>query len=156
IGNETVESEFFDLRDATAGPRAIAAQAQVQGLPGHDAFVNETELFVMTALMDNPGVDLVMTDPVTQVQTTYGSGAAAYQAVYATGDAAKINQMSVQVATQFDVTPNATDPTYKFLTQRPVNNKEAKIHGWEIAGQHFFGDTGFGVLANYTIVKGDI
>jgi TonB-dependent receptor len=156
IGNETVESEFFDLRDATAGPRAIAAQAQVQGLPGHDAFVNETELFVMTALMDNPGDDLIMTDPVTNVTTNYGSGAAAYSAVYATGDPAKINQMSVQVATQYDVTPNASDPTYKFLTQRPVNNKEAKIHGWEIAGQHFFGDTGFGLLANYTIVKGDI
>ena len=39
---------------------------------------------------------------------------------------------------------------------RPVNKKEAKIHGWEFGGQYFFGDTGFGVLANYTIVKGDV
>ena len=38
----------------------------------------------------------------------------------------------------------------------PVNNKEAKIHGFEFGGQYFFGDTGFGVLANYTIVNGDI
>ncbi|HZX75372.1 MAG TPA: TonB-dependent receptor, partial [Cyclobacteriaceae bacterium] len=38
----------------------------------------------------------------------------------------------------------------------PVNNREAKIYGAEFAGQHFFGDTGFGVQANYTIVKGDV
>ena len=39
---------------------------------------------------------------------------------------------------------------------RPVNNKDAKIHGWELGGQHFFGETGFGVQANYTIVEGDV
>ena len=38
----------------------------------------------------------------------------------------------------------------------PINNKEAKIHGFEFGGQYFFGDTGFGVLANYTVVRGDI
>jgi TonB-dependent receptor len=39
---------------------------------------------------------------------------------------------------------------------RPVNNKDAKIHGWELGAQHFFGETGFGVQANYTIVEGDV
>jgi len=144
IGNETVTSEQFGLRDATAGPRALAAQAAVQALAGHDAFVNETELFVMAALMENPG------DP------DYPGGAQGYADVYNTGDAAAINQMSVDVATRYDIVANASDPLYQFLTQRPVNNKQAKIHGWELAGQHFFGDTGFGILANYTIVKGDI
>jgi TonB-dependent receptor len=150
IGNESVTEEFFGLRDATGGPRALAAQAQVQGLPGHDPFVNETELFVMTALMDNPADALILNG------TNYGTGAAAYANVYATGDPALINQMSVQVATQYDVVANDTDPLYEFNTQRPVNNKQANIHGWELAGQHFFGDTGFGILANYTIVDGDI
>ena len=55
-----------------------------------------------------------------------------------------------------NVTPNDSDPAYTFLTQKPVNNKRAKIHGFELAGQHFFGETGIGVLANYTIVKGDV
>ncbi|MCB1635713.1 MAG: TonB-dependent receptor, partial [Xanthomonadales bacterium] len=32
----------------------------------------------------------------------------------------------------------------------------AKIRGWEIGGQYFFGDSGFGIFANYTIVDGDI
>ena len=39
---------------------------------------------------------------------------------------------------------------------QPVNNQEAKIHGLEFGGQYFFGDSGFGVLANYTIVRGDV
>jgi len=44
----------------------------------------------------------------------------------------------------------------QFLTTRPINNKEAKLHGFELAGQHFFGDTGFGLQANYTVVRGDV
>ena len=43
-----------------------------------------------------------------------------------------------------------------FAVTTPVNNKEAKIHGFEFGGQYFFGDSGFGVLANYTIVDGDV
>jgi TonB-dependent receptor len=38
----------------------------------------------------------------------------------------------------------------------PVNNKEAKLYGAELAAQHFFGESGFGLQANYTIVRGDI
>jgi TonB-dependent receptor len=144
IGNASVTEEFFGLRDATNGPRALAAQAAVRGLPGHGQFVNETELFVMTALMEHPN------DP------KYPGGAAGYANVYNTGDAKAINQMSVDVATAYDIVANQNDPVYEFNTQRPVNNKSAKIHGFELGGQHFFGDTGFGVLANYTIVKGDI
>ncbi|HEV7716202.1 MAG TPA: TonB-dependent receptor, partial [Steroidobacteraceae bacterium] len=107
-------------------------------------FVNETELFVMTALMEHPD------DP------TYTGGAAGYQTVYVTADEAAINKMSVDVATRYDIVADGTDPLYTFNTQRPVNNKRAKIHGFELAGQHFFGESGFGVLANYTIVKGDV
>ena len=59
-------------------------------------------------------------------------------------------------ATKYDILPNAEDPLYTFAVNTPVNNKEAKIHGFELAGQYFFGDSGFGVLANYTIVRGDI
>jgi TonB-dependent receptor len=144
IGTQAVEVPLFDLRDATAGPRALAAQAAVRALPGHGNFVNETELFVMAALAENPN------DP------RYPGGVAGYAAVYATGNEDAITEMNRYVATQYDVTPNASDPQYEFLTQEPVNSKDARIHGFEFAGQHFFGDTGFGILANYTIVKGDV
>lgn len=38
----------------------------------------------------------------------------------------------------------------------PVNQEDAKIYGWEFAVQHLFGDSGFGAIANATIVNGDI
>lgn len=37
----------------------------------------------------------------------------------------------------------------------PVNQDGAKLDGWEFAVQHLIGDTGFGVIANATLVNGD-
>jgi TonB-dependent receptor len=54
------------------------------------------------------------------------------------------------------ITPNGDDPLMVFDYNAPVNNREAKVHGAEFAGQYFFGDTGFGLQANYTIVRGDV
>jgi len=48
------------------------------------------------------------------------------------------------------------DPLYMFNVNRPINQNQAKLHGWELGGQYFLGDSGFGISANYTIVKGDI
>ena len=53
-------------------------------------------------------------------------------------------------------TRSLRSPDYVFNVSKPINNKEAKIDGWELGGQYFFGDSGFGVLANYTIVRGDV
>lgn len=38
----------------------------------------------------------------------------------------------------------------------PTNEKDAVLHGLELAVQHTFGDSGFGVIANATLVEGDI
>jgi TonB-dependent receptor len=38
----------------------------------------------------------------------------------------------------------------------PSNQRDAEIDGWEIAWQHIFGDSGFGVQANYTDVNSDL
>ena len=59
IGTEQVEESFFGLRDVTAGPRALAARDAVLAITDTTirdvgAPVNETELFVMTAILDNP------------------------------------------------------------------------------------------------------
>ena len=47
------------------------------------------------------------------------------------------------------------DPASTFAIQIPANQDTAKIDGWEIALQHMFGDSGFGVIANYTFVSSD-
>jgi TonB-dependent receptor len=135
IGSETVAEQHFGLRDVTAGPRALAAQAAVLAHPAHAAgtSVNETELFVMAAILDNP--------------QDFPGGVADYDGT---------NAQAVAIATAYDIEPNADDPLYEFLTQRPVNNKQARLHGFEVGGQHFFGESGFGLQANYTIVRGDV
>jgi TonB-dependent receptor len=38
----------------------------------------------------------------------------------------------------------------------PANQQDATIDGWEFAVQHIFGESGFGAIANYTIVDSDI
>ncbi len=129
-GTETVD-RTFDVRDQTAGPRAQAARAALQS---RGINVDNASLYAMMQILANPG--------------TYPGGAADY-----TG--AVKDDLNDQAGYSF-ITPNADDPliTYKFRS--PVNNREAKLYGAEFAGQYFFGDTGFGVQANYTIVRGDV
>jgi TonB-dependent receptor len=130
IGTEQVKEPQFGLRDPTAGPRALAA---VEALEARGFQVEETSLFVMTAILDNP--------------QDFPNGADDYVPGITFGES---------IAANYNIRGNSDDPLFEFATNKPVNNKEASIYGFELAGQHFFGDTGFGVAANYTIVRGDI
>jgi TonB-dependent receptor len=47
------------------------------------------------------------------------------------------------------------DPAAVFQITTQTNAAKSGVDGWELALQHFFGDTGFGVSANYTIVDAD-
>lgn len=50
----------------------------------------------------------------------------------------------------------SSDPAVVFTITRPGNSDTvAKLHGWEFALQHSFGETGFGTQLNYTIVRSD-
>lgn len=48
------------------------------------------------------------------------------------------------------------DPQLNFNITTPVNQESAKVHGFEFALQHLFGDSGFGFIGNYTLVDGDV
>jgi len=48
------------------------------------------------------------------------------------------------------------DPLIDWKVNIPSNQETAVLYGWEFAIQHMFGDSGFGVSANATIVEGDI
>jgi TonB-dependent receptor len=138
IGQEVTTQGLFGITDQTSGPRAQAAREE---LIARGFSTDDTNLFVMMAMIENPG------------SFTDSNG------VTWTGGAENFNGTEAQhlaFATRYDLFPNADDPEYLFNVTRPVNNKAAKIHGWEIGGQHFFGDTGFGIQANYTIVRGDV
>ena len=46
-------------------------------------------------------------------------------------------------------------PLY-FSLSYPVNQKDANVYGWEFNIQHNFGESGFGVIANYTKAWSDV
>lgn len=48
--------------------------------------------------------------------------------------------------------PDANDSIASFELTQPINGETATVDGWELAIQHNFTNTGFGVLANMTIV----
>ena len=48
------------------------------------------------------------------------------------------------------------DPLAVFDVTTTTNAQTGKLHGWEFQLQHLFGDSGFGVTANATIVGGDV
>jgi TonB-dependent receptor len=139
IGTEKVTKELFGIKDQTNAnsPRVKAA---IAALKAGNYGVNDSSLFTMMAMIDNPGT-------FTDKDGTWTGGAANYNGVEAQHQA---------FATKYDLIPTAADPVSSWLVSQPVNNKEAKIYGAEFGAQHFFGDSGFGLQANYTIVRGDV
>jgi TonB-dependent receptor len=131
IGTEQVTRTFEGIQDQTSGPRAKAALAALQS---RNINVDNASIYAMMQILANP--------------TAYPTGAAAYTPTLA-------SDFNDQIGYPF-IVPAADDPLMKYKMSSPVNNREAKIYGAEFAGQHFFGDSGFGVQANYTIVRGDI
>ena len=51
---------------------------------------------------------------------------------------------------------NSNDPLMKWLVTQPTNGDTKKVDGIEFAVQHMFGETGFGVGLNGTLVNGDV
>ncbi len=53
------------------------------------------------------------------------------------------------------IEPLASDPAIDWIISSPQNLDEKSVDGFEVAFQHMFGDTGFGLAANATFVDGD-
>ncbi len=77
----------------------------------------------------------------------------------ATNDAifAQIQANGSTLNDQGYLTPNSDDPLMQWDVSAPVNNDETRsVYGMELAVQHLFGDSGFGIGANATVVDGDV
>jgi len=143
IGNTIVKQNLFGLRDPSSGApgsRSGTAKTQLQAL---GADISDVNLFTYTALLIQNG----------------GSTSAANSTFLANYNATarQLNQAFVDATLgAVDIIADSNDPLFNFNVNTPINNKDAKIWGFEIAGQYFFGRTGFGVAAAYTHVRGDI
>jgi TonB-dependent receptor len=141
IGTGVFPQEMFGLRDPSsgaAGTRSGQASAIIPTIPG--AVRNDVNLFVLTAMIDNP---MAFPDP--------------RQAFINNSTNGVLNQtFADQIFAAYDILPNASDPLFQFSVAQPINQKQANIHGVEFAFQHFFGESGFGLQGNYTVVDGDV
>ena len=140
IGNSVEQINLFGIRNQTGGPsRSGGARAYLQRAVASPT--DDSALFTATAMLRSTRARS------RDANGTWTGGLANYNGT---------NAQHVAFATKYDILPTANDPLYTFNVSTPVNNKEAKIHGFEFGGQYFFGEVGFGVLANYTMVDGDI
>jgi len=137
VGIEQVERQFFNLRNVTARAPGNRLDRAIQAFDAAGvANPSEEQLFTMVAILDNPA--------------DFPNGAADYD--HGPGEA----DQALVVFNKYDVMPDNLDPLYTFQTALPVNNKTANLDGYELAIQHFFGESGFGIMANATLVNGDI
>ena len=141
VGTGTFTQNLFGLRDVSSGADGTRSGTARAILTAIGADRTDVNLFTMTALL----------------QTTGSAAAAQAQFQANRGPGGDLNQAFVdQILAAVDIAPNSTDPLMNFQVSKPINNRTGKIHGFEIAAQHFFGDTGFGVSGAYTMVRGDV
>jgi TonB-dependent receptor len=147
VGSGTVNRNLFDLRDPSSGAAGTRSGQAVQLLNNVGADRTDVNLFTATALIIQNGGDTAAAQAQFQANRTTLPG----------GGLGDLNQAFVdQILAAIDIEPNASDPLLTFQVAQPVNTRSAKIWGFEVAGAHFFGETGFGVAAAYTFVDGDI
>ena len=111
IVTQQVERQIGNLRDASEGPRAIQARADIVAAGGDP----DDLALVHDQININAG------NPVGTV-----------------------------------IVQEDADPLIDWRISVPSNLESAVLYGWEFAIQHMFGDSGFGVSANATLVNGDI
>ena len=139
VGTGQVEENLFELRDPGSGAAGTRSGEAVAYLQSIGADLSDVNLFTMTALIDQFGL---------------ATASAQFQANYVNGN---LTQAFIDQTLQaYDVLADSSDPLFTFQTQKPINNEEGHIYGFEIAGQYFLGDTGLGVAGAYTMVEGDI
>jgi TonB-dependent receptor len=142
IGNGQFTTDLFGLRDPSSGAAGTRSGDAKNALNGLGADVSDVNLFVMTALI--------------QARGSTAAAVAEFSANYNPATRSLSDAYVQQINNALDVSGNAADPLYQFQVTRPINNRDAEIYGVEIAGQYFLGSTGFGIAAQYTLVRGDV
>jgi len=150
IGNSIVNKNLYGIKNQLTNTAGSDMATALTYLQSHSFATNDSALFTAIAMLQNPG-GVVDKDgnPVSDPGgVQYVGGLTNYNAS---------NGQHIAFATAYDVIPNSRDSTdYVFAVSTPINNRDATIHGFELGGQVFVGDSGFGVQANYTIVRGDV
>ncbi len=141
IGQGVVQQNLFGLRDPTSGASGTRSGDALDIISDLGIDRSEANLFTLVALIDANNGDVA-------------AARAEFESNLVAGVLPQPYVDSILAA--YDVVANASDPLASFAVQQPLNADDASINGWEIAIQHFLGETGFGIAANYTLVDGDV
>ena len=143
VGTAVVDQGLFGLRDPSSGAPGTRSGTALAELNRLGQVISDVSLFTMTALLVENNGDLAAASALYQANIDPATG--------------QIRQSFVDtVLGRTDIIADANDPEFVFGVTTPVNNRQGNIHGFEIQGQHFFGDTGFGISGSYTKVNGDV
>ena len=141
LGTGVFNRPLFGLLDPTAGAAGSRSGNALGIIDDLGIDRSEAHMFTLTALIEANGGDL-------------GAAEAEFASNLVNG---VLPQDYVdEIAGLYDISGNSADPEMIFRVTQPINDEEGNIDGWEIAAQHFFGDTGFGIAGSYTIVDGDV
>ncbi len=130
------------LRDVSSGAEGTRSGDALAELDDLGVTRSESNFFTMTALIEQNGGD------VAAARAEFESNL--------DGNNELPQSYIEEVYAETNLSPNEDDPYMEFALSRPINTEEGRIHGMELAAQHFFGDSGFGVQVNYTTVNGNV
>ncbi len=148
LGTAVFNQPLYGLLDPTSGaPGTRSANALVE-IDDLDIDRSPAHLFTMVALIDANGGDIA-------------AARAQFEANLAPNPTTGVIQLPQTyvdlILGQRDVVGiPGVDPLMQFRVNTPINDREGNVSGWEFAAQHFFGGSGFGLAASYTVVNGDV
>jgi TonB-dependent receptor len=117
-------------------------------------FVKQVDNFIVNQIFTRTVVNL--RDPMAGPRAD-AARAQLEAANIAVTDTNLYNQMNTNAGTTSQpIVQNNNDPLAEFKISKPVNLEQAELYGIELAAQHMFGESGFGVMANATLVDGDL
>ncbi|MEN2785375.1 TonB-dependent receptor [Sphingomonas qilianensis] len=143
VGNQVTNGNLFGLRDPGSGAAGSRSGTALAYLRTNNIATTDENLFAYSALLQQNGGN-------------QAAATAAFQNAFnpATGqfNGTFYNDLALAV----NLVGDSNDPLVNFAISEPINNREANIHGFEIAWTNFFGQSGFGFAASYTKVSGDV
>lgn len=116
-------------------------------------FVKKVDNFIVDQFVSTDVLDL--RDPLQGPRAQQARDELAAEGTEVT-DEAVFNRINENQGTSGPITQASGDPLAPFEISTPSNMEEATLQGAEFAIQHTFGDTGFGTIANLTLVGGDL
>ncbi|WP_420142838.1 TonB-dependent receptor [Sphingomonas sp.] len=141
LGTGVVNGPLFGMRDASSGAPGSRSGTALERLRANNWGLTDINLFSYTALLIQNGGNVAAADAIFAANQTGGAANPTF---------------ATNLANTVDIEPDSNDPLFNFAISQPINNREGKIHGFEAAWTHFFGDSGIGFSASYTKVDGNV